>query len=337
VRTLSRKNPFPRAGDILEEEGVIEELWKRIRSSGNGDPFSDDAAWVRNLPRSKYLVAKCDMFVSSTDAPPQMSPRQFAMKAVTSCVSDFAAKGVSPQYALVSIALPKTASDSKTVREIALGFKWSEKTYGIQILGGDTNESTKGIVIDVCLFGFSNAIVTRGGAKQGDFVAVSGNFGLQPLGLKLLLSNGSSFALKNSIERKAAKSVLEPRARIDAGLRYHRFMTSCIDSSDGLALSLYHLAESSNVSIELYSLPISNGLEDYAMAHKVNPSELVLFGGEEYELVCTFHPDHETKMRRGGFRIIGRVIQQSNSRNQKAAVYFRGEEVPRKGWQHLSK
>lgn len=80
----------------LDEETIIRILWGGFGKTSR-DPFDDDAAWLSNQRGKKYLVGKADMFVAETDAPPQMSPQQIAEKSILACVSDLAAKGVSPK------------------------------------------------------------------------------------------------------------------------------------------------------------------------------------------------------------------------------------------------
>lgn len=312
---------------LLNEEETISLIWKVF---SRGDPFSDDAAWVTNQKENKFVVAKADMFVEETDAPPTMSPAQMASKAITSAVSDFAAKGARPSFCFVSLGIPKDRADPDFVRSLARGFQRAARRYGLRIIGGDTNASAGGVVIDVPIFGFANSIVKRGGSHVGDCVGVSGKFGLQASGLRILL--GKAGATDESFEKKAVKRVLEPVARLDLGLSISEYLSASIDSSDGLAISLYHLAEAGRVNIDLDKIPMEPGVEEFARSNKLEANDLALFGGEEYELVVTFPPGHRKTLEREGIITIGSVTSRGSSK--RSTVFLKGKKIPRKGWLH---
>jgi len=315
----------------LDEESIISLLWSGFgKAPARRDPFDDDAAWVRNQRTKRFLVEKADMFVASTDAPPQMNAAQMAKKSIVACVSDLAAKGVTPEYCLVSVGIPKENATTDFITMLASGFARAESEYNLEIIGGDTNAINSDTVIDCSIFGFADRLVFRKGAKPGDLVAVSGKFGAQSAGLLILLGKGKSSDIKFSDE--AIHSVLEPKARLDIGIRAAKLLSSCTDSSDGLAISLYHLAESSGVDIELDQLPKFEGVDRFADENELNSAELVLFGGEEYELVCTFPKRHEKALSRLGFTTIGVVSKRTEER---PVVRLGQEPVPRKGWLHF--
>ncbi|MDG6922389.1 MAG: thiamine-phosphate kinase, partial [Nitrososphaerota archaeon] len=137
----------------------------------------------------------------------------------------------------------------------------------------------------------------------------------------------------SSFSKKAINSVLSPRARLGLGLKCANLLSSCIDSSDGLAISLYHLAESSRVKIGLERIPSTPGLEDFAKRYGKSASDLALFGGEEFELVCTFDRRHRRKLSRLGVAVIGSVSRLAP--NEKPLVRYNGKKVSRKGWLHF--
>jgi thiamine-monophosphate kinase len=313
----------------LDEETIIKILWGGFGKTSR-DPFNDDAAWLANQRGKKFLVGKADMFVAATDAPPQMNPVQMAEKSIVACVSDLAAKGVSPKSCLISLGLPRQLATKSFVTSLAKGFSQAEADYKLKIIGGDTNATSVDLVIDCSLFGFSNSLVLRRGSKPADLVGVSGKFGAQPAGILILLEKATSN--QTAFEKIAIDSVLEPKARLDVGVKAARFLTSCIDSSDGLAISLYHLAESSGQDFSLDRLPIASGVEQFASENGLNYEELVLFGGEEYELVCTYPKKYELTLSKLGVKTIGVVTEK---RNEKPEVRFEGKTVPRKGWVHF--
>jgi thiamine-monophosphate kinase len=324
--------------ETLDEESIIRLLWGGFgagsHSGAVGDPFNDDAAWVRNSRRKKFLVAKADMMVASTDAPPGMTPEQMARKAVVACVSDLAAKGVKPSYCLVSLGLPKKLANTSFISGIASGFSRAEAEYGLKIIGGDTNSTLEDPIFDCSVFGYSDILIKRSGARIGDLVGVSGKFGYPPAGLLLLM--GKAKSSDPYFNDRARQSVLEPQARLDLGLRAARLLSSCIDCSDGLAISLYHLAQSSGVDFELSKAPAGEGLDGFASENSLDPNELVFYGGEEYELVCTFNPRHSLMLSRLGISVIGSVVSRKEEKEGAAPkVTFESSVLPRRGWLHF--
>ena len=314
---------------VIDEESIIKLLWMKLGRSQ--DPFNDDVAWVSNKSGKNLLVAKSDMLVAATDVPRKMSALQVARKSLVSCASDFASKGVNPSFCIISLGLPKKCANRKFVTELAHGFARAQDEYGIRIVGGDTNETSSGIVIDCSIFGFSDHIVKRKGARPGDYIGVSGPFGLQPAGLLTLKGKTTSRDL--GFNKLAINSVLNPKARLDFGLNNSRHLSSCTDSSDGLAISLYHLAESSRVNFVLDKIPIAHGVEKFASENKLNPDDLALFGGEEFELVFTFDPKHSGTLSQSGAITIGKVSKLEKKGEPR--VYYRNKKISRRGWLHF--
>jgi thiamine-monophosphate kinase len=299
------------------------------------DPFNDDISWVHSENKKEWLVAKCDMFVSHTDAPKGMSAEQMAAKSITACVSDFASKGVRPRYGLISLGLSKNRADSEFVNGLARGFRKASLRYGIRVLAGDTGVVSEGVTINCTLFGSADVIVKRNGASAGDLVGVTGRFGLQAAGLLLL--SGKAKTRDFEFRKRAVSSVLEPVAQLLTGIRIASHLSSSIDSSDGLAISLYYLAESSGVTIELEQLPFAKGVLEFAQENSIDPSELVLFGGEEYEIVCTY-PIRSRKFlerKKGGVTNIGRVSRVERPNEATPCVLLNGRTIARKGWVHF--
>jgi len=252
-------------------------------------PFGDDASAVE-INHERLAVIKTDMLVGKTDVPPGMSLRQAARKAVVMNISDLAAKGVEPVAVLSSLGLPRGLKEDD-VREIGLGLNEGAREYGAYIVGGDTNEASD-LVISCSVLGFCDKglFIKRSGARVGDIVAVTSSFGKTASGLKILLERVSA-----PIEVRDAliEAVLMPRARLKEGLAlaYSRASTSSIDSSDGLAWSLYELSKASNVGFLIEGVPISLEVKRFAEIHNLEPVELALYGGEEYELVVTINPE----------------------------------------------
>jgi len=258
----------------LDEKEIIRIFADRL---GIGD--LDDVALI-----GKNIVFKADMLVASTDVPPGMDAWQVARKSIVSCASDLASKGVKPHAAMISLGLPQNCT-RPYIEGLARGFAGASKEFGVKIVGGDTNEAN-GIVIDCSMVGFAadGKIPSRKGARPGDLVVVSGRFGLPPAGLAILMRNAIA---AGAFRKQAADSVFVPRPRQRFGIALAKYFSSSIDSSDGLAISLYELAGQSKVNMVIEDVPIAEGVEQFARENGLEPNDLVFYGGEEYEIVAT--------------------------------------------------
>ena len=316
----------------LDEKQIIQIFANKLGLSN-----LDDVALL-----DKGIVMKSDMLVESTDIPRGMEAWQAARKSIVSCISDLAAKGVKPHAAVISLGIPNSYSMRQPYIEgLAEGFSIASKEFGVKIVGGDTNEAGE-LVIDCSMIGFSTfKIPTRSGAKPGDYVIVSGAFGFAPAGLVILLQNAAitvSNDINSTFSKHAVKSVLEPCPRQSFGLALARYFSSSIDSSDGLAVSLYELASrSKGVDIIIYTIPSVKGLDRFAQENSLDKHELVFHGGEEYEIVATISP---TKIRKAevaarkagvGLHVIGRVQKGSGN------VFAGNRILENRGYMHLPK
>ncbi|MGZ4851303.1 MAG: thiamine-phosphate kinase, partial [Candidatus Bathyarchaeia archaeon] len=232
---------------------------------------------------------KTDMLVGKTDIPRKMSFWQAARKAIVMNVSDFASKGVQPSAALVALGLPRDFT-RKDIEEIARGLNAGVREFGSYILGGDTSE-TSDLIISISLFGTTEkeALMLRNGARPGDILAVTGFFGKSASGLRLLKDNCSVSPNLNDVLLNA---VYMPKARLKEGLAlsHSGAVSASIDSSDGLAWSLHEIGKMSDVGFIVNSIPVAEEVRRFAEFNHLDPSELALYGGEEYELVVTVKP-----------------------------------------------
>jgi thiamine-monophosphate kinase len=299
-------------------------------------PLGDDVAGVE-IGKGRLAVLKTDMLVGGTDVPRGMSLWQAARKAVVMNVSDFAAKGVEPVALLVSLGLPRGLM-RKDVEEIARGLNAGAREYGAYIIGGDTGEASD-LVIAVSLFGTAERkmLMLRSGAKAGDIVAVTGFFGKTAAGLRLLLDG---YAASKELREVLLSAVCMPKARLCEGLalRSSGAVSASIDSSDGLAWSLHELARMSSVGFMVNSVPVADEVRRFAEFNGLDPLELALYGGEEYELVVTVKPklwvEAETAVEAvGGCLLsIGKV-----TRDSQVLMDVNGEKcvIEARGWEHF--
>jgi thiamine-monophosphate kinase len=296
--------------------------------------FGDDVSAVR-LAKHQVAVLKTDMLVGSTDVPPGMSMRDAARKAVVANVSDLAAKGARPIAGLVAIGLPSTLTKND-VMQLAAGLSAGAKEYGFPIVGGDTNESSD-LVISIALFAVMDErrMVLRSGAKVGDIVAVTSGFGNASAGLKALLEKRIR---PDKLPHALAKAVYHPRAELELGLRlaYSGALTASIDSSDGLAWSLHELSNMSKVGIQIQHVPISEAAENFASSYGYNPTDLALYGGEEYNLVVTVRSNRlqvAQRAARGRLKPIG--VTTPRLRGVRLVKNEHEVKIAMKGWEHF--
>lgn len=264
----------------LDEKEIIKIFQQRF---GNKKFVAED---VETFKLGKNLgIIKTDTLVESTDIPPKMKLSEAARKSVVACVSDFAAKGVRPLYCLVSVSIPRKYSRKK-IKEIADGFRDASREFGFRILGGDTNEG-KELVVSVSFFGISDKITYRGGAKTGDSIIVTGLFGNTAAGLRHLMRGkkaGKKFA------KKIKNAIYCPMPRLGFGVAAGRYLSSAMDSSDGLSTTLVEMATQSKKKFVITNLPKDAELERFAIQNRLDLMDLVLNGGEEYEIVATVPP-----------------------------------------------
>ena len=299
-------------------------------------PFGDDISAI-DIGHGKLAVIKADMLVGKTDVPHGMSLWQAAHKAVVMNISDLAAKGVQPLALLASIGVPRGLS-RKDIQQIGKGLNAGAREYNAYVLGGDTNEASD-LVISCSVLGICQKrhLIRRSGAKSGDYVAVTGFFGKTASGLKILIENLSA---PPEIREPLVKSVLMPHARLREGLALAqtKATTASIDSSDGLAWSLHEISLASNVGFVIDNLPIASEAKKFAKIHDLNPVELSLYGGEEYELLVTIKPKFWQDAKEAVEKVGGSLIKIGLATKEKGLFLKRmGKTVTieAQGWEHF--
>jgi thiamine-monophosphate kinase len=300
-------------------------------------PFGDDVSAI-DIGNERLAVIKTDMLVGKTDVPKGMSMRQAARKAVVMNISDFASKGVKPIALLAALGLPRSISKSD-IKGIAKGLNEGAREYGAYVIGGDTSEASE-LIICCMLVGVAkkNEIILRSTAKPGDILAVTGFFGKTSSGLKIILEGLKTKS--PSLREALINAVYMPRARVNEGLALakSKTATASIDSSDGLAISLYWLSKMSNVGFRLFKLPAASEAELFAKEFNLSLKELVLYGGEEYELVVTIDRSKWEQAQKVVAKIGGRLIQIGEAIKSRKIVLKEGEAeevIQICGWEHF--
>lgn len=323
----------------LGERKIIDLIIEKLdEMPGTPIPFGDDVSAI-DIGRGRLAVVKTDMLVWKTDVPPGMTAFHGARKAVVMNISDFASKGVRPTAALVSLGLPSDVS-REDIEAMGEGLNAGATEYGAYVIGGDTNEASD-IIIAIMLIGTASKrrLIQRSGAKPGDILAVTGPFGKTSAGLMVLMGG---LEAPPGIRDSLLDAVCMPRARLREGLTLARSgaVTASIDSSDGLAVSLHELRRMSGVGFTVASLPTAPEVEEFARIHGLDPKDLTLFGGEEYELVLTVSPESWGRAQRAVRRVGGSLMPIGGVTEAKEIVLKRGEElepIPPGGWEHFKK
>src|SRR5438552_10389845 len=255
----------------------------------------DDAALVDLGRHTGVLTA--DMLVEGVhfdrDA---MAPRDLGFKAISVNVSDVAAMGGSPRFAVVSLALTADV-DAGWVVELYGGLREAAGEYGMSVVGGDTSRAPV-VVLSVAVTGevAVGRAVTRSGARPGDRLAVTGTLGGSAAGLRLLRVDPRRIRGAAAAERARGliASHVRPLARAGEGQTLAQAgATAMIDVSDGLTLDLARLCRASGAAaaVRLASVPVTPGLDELRGLLGADPLELALGGGEDYELLVALPGD----------------------------------------------
>jgi thiamine-monophosphate kinase len=264
--------------------------------------IGDDAAVIRF--GGKCLIACCDLVVEGVHFRTQWAaPGLIGHKALAATISDVAAMGGSPKFAMVSLALPR-ATPAEFIEGLIEGIFEVAESYGVSIIGGDTSISPGPLLIDTSLIGEceSERAIRRSGARVGDVIFVTGSLGASALGLLLLEQGyrlGGELIEESPIGRarhQAIKRHLMPEPRLREGQMIARagLASAMIDISDGLSTDLWHILDESGQGAILHAdaIPIAEAVAALqASGFAVDPLQLALSSGEEYELLFTCHPE----------------------------------------------
>jgi thiamine-monophosphate kinase len=311
----------------LDEKKIISILQKNLVKTAHED------VEIFRLGKN-FGVIKTDTLVQSTDVPPQMSPEQIARKSMVAPLSDFASKGVRPKHGIISVSLPRNYPRSKLTR-LASGFRQASRQFGVKILGGDTNEA-KEIVISVMLFGVAKKITPRSGARTGDIIITTGRFGKTGAGLGILLHKNKSYG---KFRKDCIDSALLPKPQLKFGIASSKYLSSSMDSSDGLSTTLTELAISSKKKFIIDTIPKEPGLDEFAKVNRCKTLDLVFNSGEEYEIVATTHPKNIPRLQKIAKKYRINLIQIGLVQSGRG-VFLQSDKkqipIKNKGWRHFA-
>ncbi|WP_079914490.1 thiamine-phosphate kinase [Paenibacillus sp. 32352] len=269
--------------------------------------IGDDAA-VAHLTPGCQLVMTCDTMTEEIHFKQiTMRNQDIGYKAMAAAVSDIAAMGAMPRYALVAVSFPKETSQAR-IEEIYEGLYECANRWNVVIVGGDTTSSIGGITVSVTVLGEveTGKALLRSSAKPGDVLFITGELGRSAAGLDFLLTQ--SIPAKQWEERldwRNRQSLIQAHCRPDPQIEAGRLLQqsgvchALNDVSDGLASEAWEIAEASNAGIDLIEdrIPINGELMDYALQAGKDPLDFILFGGEDYQLVGTMPAEHAAAMQ----------------------------------------
>jgi thiamine-monophosphate kinase len=262
----------------------------------------DDAALVRP-PAGLELALATDTVVEGVHFPHGLPAEDVGYRVLAVNLSDMAAMGAEPAWALLTLTLP--AGDADWVRAFASGLHELARRHGTAVVGGDTTAGPLTATVSIVGFVPAGQALRRSGARPGDGIWVSGTPGDASAGLALL---GGTLSAPPEVADPLLQRFLRPEPRVPLGLVLRGVATACIDVSDGLAGDLAKLCAASRVGAQLESQLLPRSA---AMRGAMDPEaarRCVLAGGDDYELVFTLPPAADAAaLERGGGVLLTRI------------------------------
>jgi thiamine-monophosphate kinase len=259
----------------------IRELVDEIADARLG--YDEDASDIP-ISENMNILVNVDTFVRETDWLPGMTEAQAGRKTAVMALSDIVAKGAIPLATLLSLCVPKEF-DALAAQEIVRGYSQYCVKKNIPFIGGDVG-SANDVVLTGVAIGVAppEGIVTRGGAKEGDIIAVTGDFGLTAVAFEVLLNRKTA---DDDLRSRAIGAAYRPDIHFGfvSALAKKGLVSASMDSSDGLGITLNTMAAQSSLSFLIEDLPTTKGITEFSEAHSIPELKLLMEGGEEFILV----------------------------------------------------
>lgn len=303
----------------LGEFGLIEHLTKNIeiKNASTILGVGDDAAVIDHFGRQTVIAS--DMLLEGVHFDLMYTPlKHLGYKSIVVNLSDIYAMNAQPTQVLVNIGISNRFS-VEALDELYEGMYAACERYDVDLVGGDTSTSKKGLVISVTAVGevAPDKYVKRSTAKRGDIICCTGDLGAAYVGL-LFLEREKKIYLENPNiqpdlegEKYVIGRFLKPEARKDiieffetSGLT----PTSMMDISDGLSSEILHICKQSNLGCVIYEdrIPINEDMRRAAFKFEIDPTACALSGGEDYELIFTLPAtEHEKLVMNEEISVIG--------------------------------
>lgn len=241
----------------------------------------DDAALIVVSPGHE-LAATTDMLVEGVHFFPDVSPLSLGHKALAVNLSDLAAMGATPRWAMLALSLP--AADAEWVKAFAAGFFALAERYDVDLVGGDTTRGPRNICVQVMGEVAQGRALRRDGAKPGDDVWVSGHLGDAAAAVA---HRKGELLLREPLLGHCLARLDRPTPRVELGGRLVGLASSVIDLSDGLLGDLGHVCERSGVGAGIGFAQIPCSAELMPLRHHAPVTRAILAGGDDYELCFT--------------------------------------------------
>jgi thiamine-monophosphate kinase len=307
--------------------------------------IGDDAAVVA-VPEGRELCIAIDTLVEGVHFPIGTAPFDIGWKALAVNLSDLAAMGAAPAWALLALTMP--VADSAFVEALVDGFAQLAAPHRLALIGGDTTRGPLTVTVAVHGFVPPSRAILRSGARVGDVVMVTGTLGDAAAGLQCLdrhaaradrLLGAPAGTREHLVER-----LNRPTPRLAVGSALRGIATACIDVSDGLLADLAHICRASGVDAEIDApmLPRSSAL--LTLFGEEAALEFALSGGDDYELCFTVPAERAAEVATGLSRAgciatrIGRIVASVDvDRPVRVRDAGGANFVPaRQGWEHFS-
>ena len=330
------------------EFALIDHLTKsfKLKNSSSIIGVGDDSAVINN--NSKLTLMTSDILIEDVHFDLTYMPlKHLGYKSVIVNLSDIYAMNGDAKQIIVSIAASNRFS-VEALEELYIGIELACKKFKIDLIGGDTSSSSKGLIISITAIGESekDKITTRSGAKLNDLLVVTGDLGAAYMGLQVLEREKAVFKVNPKSQPDLSQysycigRQLKPEARKDIIQLLNKINiipTSMIDISDGLSSEVLHLSKASKKGFKIYEekLPIDPEVIKISEELKINPSTSALNGGEDYELLFTISQKDYNKIKENKqLTVIGHVTENGLDCN---LINLKGEEIKlfAQGWKNF--
>lgn len=280
--------------------------------------IGDDCAVLEPSPGTR-LVATTDLLIEDVHFRRRYTEAaDIGWKALAVNISDIAAMGGRPRWALVALACPAGTTPGE-IDAFYEGVLALAREHGTAVVGGDTSSSPQGWIVNVTLLGEATRAVLRGTAHPDDVIAVTGTLGRSAAGLTILERDAAPRDVDPDTLAEMTAAHLRPRPRVAEGrwLGAAEGVTAMMDLSDGLATDLARLTAESGAgaTVRVDAVPIANGTRRVAGALGRNAVAWATGGGEDYELLLTCAPAAFARLAAGladaaGTRLtrVGRIV-----------------------------
>lgn len=294
----------------LGEFGLIDHLTKdfKINHTATIKGVGDDAAVI--FENQKHVVITTDLLIEGVHFDLSYMPlKHLGYKAVVVNLSDVYAMNAEAKQITVSIAI-SNRFPLEAIEELYAGIKTAAKIYNIDVVGGDTTSSTRGLIISITALGYAHKedLVYRSGAKENDLLVVTGDLGAAYLGLQVLEREKQVFQVNpnNQPDLESYTYLIERQLKPEARKDIRELLmaldvkpTAMIDISDGLSSETIHICKNSNVGCNLYEdkIPLDQQVISTCEEFNMDSTTVALSGGEDYELLFTISTDDFPKIK----------------------------------------